>query len=292
MRMLSENEMGNGTELMECAFAERGFAAAYTLNALDGEELGAYRQHLAGCAICAAEIVALRATAAQLPLSLDEAETVAPPALRARLLEAVRTEPRGAAVARPVTTDRWDGRDSVAAPRGLRPAAVGARPVTERSEGPTPLSARPRRLPQAYAAAAVLLLTFGLGLLGWNLALQREVRQARADRDEARAALAVYALGATAAGAGHGEVIHLRNRGQAIVTVSGLPPLQPGQVYQIWLIPPGGQPEGAGVFLDQASEVEGDLARYQTLAITIEPGPAGSAAPTMSPILAGTIGEQ
>jgi len=210
---------------MECAFAERGFAAAYALNALDGEELGEYRQHLAGCAICAVEIADLRPTAAQLPLSLDEAETMAPPALRGRLLDAVRAEPRGATA----TADPREIRDTATITRGFGPAAAGPRAILGQGDEPVHLAARPRRLPQAYAAAAVLLLTFGLGLLGWNLALQREVRQARADRDEARAALAVYTLGATAAGAGHGEVIHLRNRGQAIVTVSGLPPLQPGR---------------------------------------------------------------
>ncbi|CAA9575690.1 MAG: hypothetical protein AVDCRST_MAG88-2792 [uncultured Thermomicrobiales bacterium] len=284
MRMLSDN----GTGVMECGFAERGFAAAYTLNALDGEELGEYRQHLAGCAICAVEIANLRATAAQLPLSLDESETVAPPALRGRLLDAVRAEPRRATA----TAAPRDIRETATVHRGSQPAAPDLQTISRRSEEPIFLTARPRRLPQAYAAAAVLLLTFGLGLLGWNLALQREVRQARADRDEARAALAVYTLGATAAGAGRGEVIHLRDRGQALVTVNGLPPLQPGQVYQIWLIPAGGQPEGAGVFLAQAGAVEGDVARYRTLAITIESGPTGSPVPTTSPILTGTIGEQ
>ncbi|MDP9374856.1 MAG: anti-sigma factor, partial [Chloroflexota bacterium] len=154
-----------------------------------------------------------------------------------------------------------------------------------------------RRLPQAYAMAAVLLLALGLGLLGWNFSLQREVRQLRSDvsrlateRDEALAVSNLSATGAVAGQAATGEVMYLRERRQAIVMVNNLPPLQPGQVYQIWLIA-GGVPEGAGVLNAPSggAMVQGDVTRYQRLAITIEPGPNGSATPTSPPVLAGAL---
>jgi len=230
----------------------------------------AFAAHLASCATCRADVAAARAVAAQLPLALDDAEPS--PALRARILGAIAEDRAGA-----------DG--------ALVPAAA-----------PLPLGAR-WRLPQAYAVAAVLLLTLGLGLLGWNLSLQRQVREAAAARDQARAALAAeraqprvtvatWTLAPTGGQPGSGQVLYMREHQHAIVSVSGLPPLQPGQVYQIWLIQ-NDRPEGAGVLQAPSGEMamQADMMRYQQIAITAEPGPNGSPQPTSQPLLAGTVGQ-
>jgi anti-sigma-K factor RskA len=110
-----------------------------------------------------------------------------------------------------------------------------------------------------------------------------------AERDAARAQLAVYTIEA-ANGQGSARVLYLADHQQAILNARDLPPLGPGQVYQVWLIPEGGQPQGVGIFVDSSGEAgfSGDLSRFRRLAITIEPG-YGSPAPTSAPILAGTL---
>lgn len=250
------------TTTQRCPFEEQGFAAAYALDALDGDELRAFSAHLPGCPICPAEVAALRATVAQLPFALDDAAPSV--ALRERFLGAVAAEAQ-------------------AAPRQEREPA---RPA------PAPLFAR-RQWARAYAAAAIVLLTLSLGLLGWNVNLQRQVRDARLERDAARATLQTWQLASTTSQPASGRVLYLPEHQQAILIVNGLPPLQPGQVYQVWLIQ-NGQPQGAGVLQVASGEtaMRADLTRYQTVAITIEPGPSGSPAPTSQPILVGNLGQQ
>ena len=264
-----------------CSYEEQGFPAAYAFGALDGEEVAEFRQHLEGCQICAAALRDFRSTVAQLPFAVDaEAATGPSPALRTRLLDAVAADL----------------------------AAERARVVTRApTNAPIPLRAR-RWIPQAYAIAAVLLLAVGLGLIGWNINLQRDVSQARVERDQAATErdtalreagqvrlerdqalreLATTRWQLSSAQAGQpikGEVIYLRDQQKAVVSIEGLPDLQPGQVYQIWLIQAGGAPKPETVFLSTTTAVQANFEQFQTLAVTVEPGPRGSVAPT-SPIL-------
>ena len=273
-----------------CPFEERGFPAAYALDALDGEELTQFRAHLPTCRFCDAAVREFRETAAQFPLVIDPEITPQPsPALRARLLDAVAAD--------------------LAAERPSEPTAA---PVA----APAPIALAPRRrTPQIYAAAAVLLLAVALGQLGWILNLQRDVNQAaeqrdaaqqerdrlggllqlalgerdqaRAERDQAQRSLAITRWQLASANAGQqisGEVLYLRDQGRAVLVVNGLPELQQNQVYQVWLIKQGGAPVPETVFLTGTTAVQANLDEYQTLAIPIEPGPRGSGAPT-SPIL-------
>ena len=79
----------------------------------------------------------------------------------------------------------------------------------------------------------------------------------------------------------HGEVTYLPQDNLFILDVRDLPPLQPNQVYEVWLIGANG-PKPAGAF-DQPTDqhaVIADRSQYQTLAITAEPGPLGTEAPT------------
>lgn len=242
-----------------CQYEEQGFPAAYVLAALDGDELVAFRRHLAECAICNGALREFRSTVAQFPLAIEPDTAIGPsPELRERILRAVAAD--------------------LAAERGGTLTATAAEPIA------FPTS---RRVPQAYAVAAVLLLALGLGLLGWNLNLQREIGQARAERDAARRELAVTRWQLNGVQAGQqitGEVLYLRDQQRAVVSVQGLPDLQPGQVYQVWLLQEGAAPRPETVFLSENTAVQADFTQYTTLAITIEPGPAGSRAPT-SPIL-------
>jgi anti-sigma-K factor RskA len=65
-------------------------AAAYALDALDGEDRARFEEHLAGCASCRNDLEAFRESAAL--LAYAEAGPEPPPALRARLLDAARQE--------------------------------------------------------------------------------------------------------------------------------------------------------------------------------------------------------
>ena len=67
-----------------------GDAAAYVLDGLEEQELRPFEEHLAGCARCREEIVAMREAVDGLPLA---APTVAPPRrLRRRVMATVRAE--------------------------------------------------------------------------------------------------------------------------------------------------------------------------------------------------------
>ena len=258
-----------------CPVADEGYPAAYALDALDGPELARFRDHLATCPICAAEVATFRVTAAQLPLLIDEdaPEHQPSPELRARVL------------------------DAIAAERGVASPAPAALP------DPVPFPSA-RRWPPLYAVAAVLLLALSLSLIAWNLNAQGEVRRARSERDQAQLTLATtqreleqaqaalaetrFQLASTGGQGASGEIIYLPDRQQAVIVVNGLPALAPGQVYQLWLIGDGA-PQPATVFLTPTTGVQANLAQYRVAAITIEPGPTGSAAPTMTPIVTASL---
>jgi anti-sigma-K factor RskA len=128
-----------------------------------------------------------------------------------------------------------------------------------------------------WAAAAAILLLLSAGLLVWNLRLREEIQQATAPVAETIALAPTDA----APGAG-GEVTYLPQDDLFILEVRDLPPLEPDQVYEVWLIGEDGVPAPAGVF-DQPTDqhaIVADRAQYNTLAITAEPGPLGTEAPT------------
>ncbi len=76
-----------------------------------------------------------------------------------------------------------------------------------------------------------------------------------------------------------------------MLTVSGLPRLATGHVYEIWLIK-GGVPvdEGIGTGPDGklGIQLSADLSQFDQLAITIEPGE--QQLPTTTPVLVGHLG--
>ncbi len=66
-------------------------ASPYALDALDGEERAAFEAHLAGCALCQAEVASFRNVAARLAAAAPDVPP--PPALRRRVV-AVARRPR------------------------------------------------------------------------------------------------------------------------------------------------------------------------------------------------------
>jgi len=167
----------------------------------------------------------------------------------------------------------------------IRSAALEEReraaPAAERESPPRAsriVALHERRQLIPWLAAAVLLL-FSVAMLVWNLQLRQEIES--------------IALQPAAAPQAHGQVIYLRNWNIVLITVEDLPPLQPGQVYQVWLIE-GNRPLSAGVFdqPDGRFAVAADIADYSAIAITIEQGPLGNPAPTSEPIVIAELPHQ
>jgi len=185
-----------------------------------------------------------------LPSTIEPMEP--PPALRDRIAAAIAAE------AAPPAPEP-------------RPTIALAPPQPELVRRPT--SFWSRATPWAAAAAILLLLT--AGLLVWNLRLREQIATAPVTE--------TIALAPTdAAPEARGEVTYLPDDRLLLLDVRDLPPLEPDQVYEVWLIGEDGVPAPAGVF-DQPTDqhaVVADRSQYETLAITAEPGPLGTEAPT------------
>jgi anti-sigma-K factor RskA len=239
--------------------ATRDLLGAFALGAVDAEEAATVRAHLATCAECQAEMAELWLAVESLPDMIEPMEP--PPALRDRIAAAIMAE--------------------VASPTPAPPAILASRapelaPTIVPAPGPEPIrkpaSFWSRATP--WAAAAAILLLLSAGLLVWNLRLREQIATTPVAE--------TIALTPTDSAPGaRGEVTYLPQDELFMLDVRDLPPLEPDQVYEVWLIGAEG-PVPAGVF-DQPTDqhaVVADRDLYDTLAITAEPGPLGTEAPT------------
>jgi anti-sigma-K factor RskA len=262
----------------------RELAPLAALDALDGQDLLDFREHLPGCAECRAELAAYEAVAGRMGASVVP---VPPPAgLRGRVLAAV---------------------------------GVTATPRPTRLESP-PRTA-PRLWPAALAAAAALVAGFGLGVVTTRtqleglrertLALQSEVDRAQREVADLQHALVeartvrdlvarpesrlTIMAGLDPAPGARGRVVWNAATREAVLLASGLAKPPAGQAYEIWVIGESKRPVPAGMFqpapdgtvVVSLPRVE-DIARPATFAITVEPE-AGSPAPTSPIVLAGAV---
>jgi len=139
-----------------------------------------------------------------------------------------------------------------------------------------------------YAAAAVVLVGIAAGVLIGDLA-------GRYNPPAPAGQVARYSLtGHDSMAGAHGTVIDLKADGMALVDFSGLPAIAQGRVYELWLIGPAGRVDAAGVFVPDSNGakvvvVGKPLAGYSTIAVTVEQGPDGVAAPTQQPQLTGSL---
>jgi anti-sigma-K factor RskA len=234
---------------------------AFALGAVDTEEAATVRGHLATCAACQAEMVSLWA---MVDVLRETVEPLAPPpALRDRIAAVIMAE-RGSSP--PV---------HAAAPATATFTAMPTMAPVERVSEPIRKLASFWSRATPWAAAAAILLLLSAGLLIWNLHLREQIATAQV--------LETIALAPTdAAPNASGQVTHLPDDNLLIVDARNLPPLESGQVYEVWLIDEDGVPAPAGVF-DQPTDrhaMIADRGQYETLAITAEPGPLGTGAPT------------
>ncbi len=240
----------------------RDLLGAFALGAVEAEEAAIVRTHLATCEACQVEIAGLWTAVDSLPEMIEPLEP--PPALRDRIAAAIMTETAA----------------SSPPPAAPTPAALGSTPTIV----PVPLAPAPIRPPASFwsratpwMAAAAILLLLSAGLLIWNLRLQDQLRQVDAPVVE------TIALAPTdAAPDASGQVTYVAQDELFLVEVRDLPPLDPNQVYEVWLIDEEGVPAPCGVF-DQPTDQHAmiaDRGHYETLAITVEPGPLGTETPT------------
>jgi len=92
----------------------------------------------------------------------------------------------------------------------------------------------------------------------------------------------------------HGNIFVNPRRGVLLIATN-LPPLTPGRIFEMWLIPKGGAPQPAGLFQSTDSGtayhmLSGplNLSSGDAIAVTVEPE-AGSAAPTTTPLFVAPI---
>lgn len=241
--------------------------AGYALHALSPEETAAVEEYLATHADAADDVAVLREAAAMLAYSLPP--LTPSPQLRLRLMADVYREALTEAGEQPLAP---------------QPIPI-ARARTRWSGG------------VLWPFAAVILLVLSLGFGSWAVALNRDL--GGKDRVIATQSSAIAAAGttkplsATSANVpARGEVLRLANDQAAVLTISGLPPLTNGKVYEVWFIA-GATPVGAGLFSPNpdgswSGLVHGDVTSAQAIAISIEPS-GGSPAPTGDIVAKGSL---
>jgi anti-sigma-K factor RskA len=244
----------------------------YALGALPEPEAAPVRLHLAGCNICAAQLVELRAHASLLVFGADQ--RVPSPAPKQKLFA------------------------RIAAERAPEPARV----VREQK----------RRFVYWWnwilAPATLALVILSVALWRQNLQLFAELRDAQriaSDFEKERVhvqkvvnaltapeTITVELAGTSDAANSTGIVKYNRESGLMVYTAD-LPPLPSAKVYQMWLVPRNGAPISAGIFLPPApgqphvwtAELPGNK-EPKAFAVTIEPA-GGVDQPTGPKVLLG-----
>lgn len=227
-------------------------AVPYALDALDPRELRRFERHLARCARCLAETKEMGEGAARLA---GATATAPPPALRDRVLDAVRTTEQEPPPRAPVTPS---------APPRTRALLVPVAVFTA----------------LALAASAIL-------------AVQLVRTDDRLDRERAEAREIAHVLAAPDARAsgerdarGRGiNVVASESRRRAVVTVTGLAAPPAGRVHQLWVMRSASEPRSLGLVDGETPLIAANLsASARSLAVTIEPD-GGSKQPTSAPLV-------
>jgi anti-sigma-K factor RskA len=249
----------------------------YAVGALAEADMERVAAHVRACAACRAELLHLLETVAVI------AAVPPRPAIKVELLARV------AAQVSPVP--------DVAASTPLPPVGL-VRPIDPVVSASTPGRRLQPTLPRptvrwfqlTAVVAAVLTLA---GLVAWLASLLTEP-DGGTIRDWPPSLAHVLGGGEVAAEAAGVFYFDPAER-VGLLQVSGLPPLEDDQRYQIWFISDQGEPVGAGLFLPDAAgsaemlvRIEGSFDRYAALGVTAEPF-GGSAAPTTPLVVGGSI---
>ena len=215
----------------------RDLIAPVALGAAEPQEIARVEAHAAECAVCREELASLRSAAGVLGVAVPQRDPS--PDLKASLMRTVRAE------------------------------------AAERSEAAEETGARrpgPRRSPLWWVRlhpwpVVAVVACLAIGLLGWNIALQ-----AGSDGSQDVTTLAI--TGTPDAPGVTGRVVYVPGEDTAVVKLSGLPPLDPEDAYQLWIIRDG-VPRSAGLFEStgptEAQTVATGLDDTDALAVTAQP---------------------
>jgi len=254
----------------------RELTSLYVLGGLTPEERSTFEAHLPTCAECAAEVQSLRPV---VPALAQVVQQVAPPAaLRDRVLNRVK------------------GVEEASAQRVPRPSPEPRKTTTAAA----PDIAGMQWLPLAASIViAIALGAYALQLRGRISTLEtqlkdalsradageRQIADARRVSTEAQTQLAVLTApdvarvdlaGQPPAPGAQGRAFWSRSRG-LVFTATNLPPLPPGQTYQLWFVVGSDNEKiSAGIFAPDATGVA-------SLFVTAPPGipPPGLLAVTL-----------
>jgi anti-sigma factor RsiW len=230
--------------------ALRDLIAPVALGAAAPDEVARVEAHAQECTVCAEELSSLRGAADALAIAVPQHDP--PPSLKASLMSTVRAEAAERAAAGPA------------------------------AEAPAPARSRGRRFlglpawPAAAGLAALVALALAIGLV---------VATSGGSRGDDDTTTIAMTAGPAAPGIS-GRVLYVPDEDTAVVELRGLPPLAPGDAYQLWVIE-GGTPTSAGLFASTgpaaARTVATGLEGADALAVTAQP--ATSRAAPEGPIL-------
>jgi anti-sigma factor RsiW len=221
--------------------------AAYALDALDPDERETYEAHLAQCERCREELASLGETATALAFGVTSPPP--PERLRGQILAAAAAE----------------------------------------RENVVPLPMRRPWLVRATAAAAGVAACAAIGFAVWASTLSHSLDRARATSARAEMAAQVLADPSSqkiALKGGNG-MLAVDPSGRGVLVVHRLPAAPSGQIYEAWVIPPGGAPREAGLFSSKGSmtmvPLGENVPRGSVVAATVERA-GGVDKPTQTPV--------
>lgn len=233
--------------------------AAYALDALDERERAAFEAHYPSCEVCRGDVLAFRATLAQVAAAQS---TTPPPSLKASVMaEIAQTRQLS-----PLLPDRVS---DLAERRRRKQRAIGG---------------------ILAAAAAVVLFVGGVALVG------RDGGAAYADAlaqvmDAPDGRVMTLEPGEGATGDAMVKVAWSAEEGMAVFMADGLPDTSEGTAYELWFIGDAGpQPMGMleavrGGELNAVLDIEGQPSAW---GVTVEPE-SGSPAPTGDILFLGAV---
>jgi anti-sigma factor RsiW len=260
-------------------------SGAYALDAVSDVERKRFEHHLAGCPSCQREVSELLEAAGRFGVAVSARP---PDGMRARVLEAVAAD----AAKNPAAVTR---------PREVPAAGTGAGEVPAASTRPREVPAAGARQRRAWAApwsarlalplvAACLALAIAFGVLFAINQGQLSSSQTQEDRiADVLSSPGTRVISRTTSAGGLVTVDVAGPLRELVVTTDDMPGLPASEVYQVWVLGPGGKTASDGILSQipdhrTAPVLATGLVRGDKMGLTVEPA-GGTAKPTTRPIV-------
>lgn len=266
------------------------------LGILMQEEHAELMAHLQTCAECREDLAEMRDVVGVLPLSLDDA--LPSPALRDRIQMLVEQDASASTTVdtpgwgdaprdEPTPLDAGAEQEDVPAPEPTPARALRRRrlelPADTDDFVPLPVEMvrQPHRRPPAVLWGVAALLVVVVAVIAGALLGRAFLADNGGQADEGEQIALQFTTPVPDASA---QLTYFADRQLLVLKTENMPPPPANHVYQVWLIG-GTGPVPVGTMQDGGYATVADISRYQTFAITVEPGPLGSDQPTTEPIV-------